>query len=374
VIAFVIQVIFQQTKKVTKRSILSISSQIFDPLGLLSPVTVKAKMLMQELWSLKLGWDESVPTVLHSTWTEWRQELHLINQFEIPRYIFNHPSVTTEVHGFADASEKAYGRVIYIRTIQSDGKISVNILCAKSKVAPLKVTQLPRLELCAALLVSQLYKVIIKALKIDVSNTFFWTDSTISLAWIAAKSSSLKTFVSNRVAEIQELRFKHNTVAKLTKKQDDIHHGCLSCVELNNARKMITRLVQESAFPDETNPLKSNKSLKSNSKLLTLNAYIDKDGIICVGGRLNKNSLIRETQKHPYVIPKDHHVTQLIIRHYHNQNLHSGAQATLAAIRQQFWILNGRSAVRQVIRKCVPCFRVNPRPQNKSWGIYHRIG
>jgi hypothetical protein len=122
------------TKKVTKRSILSISSQIFDPLGLLSPVTVKAKMLMQELWSLKLGWDESVPTVLHSTWNEWRQELHLINQFEIPRYIFNHPSVTTEVHGFADASEKAYGGVIYIRTIQPDCKISVNILCAKSRV------------------------------------------------------------------------------------------------------------------------------------------------------------------------------------------------------------------------------------------------
>jgi hypothetical protein len=453
------------TKKVTKRSILSISSQIFDPLGLLSPVTVKAKMLMQELWSLKLGWDESVPTVLHSTWNEWRQELHLINQFEIPRYIFNHPSVTTEVHGFADASEKAYGGVIYIRTIQSDGKISVNILCAKSRAAPLKVTQLPRLELCAALLVSQLYKVIIKALKIDVSNTFFWTDSTISLAWIAAKSSSLKTFVSNRVAEIQELtdncnwgyvpsasnpadiisrgssagqlvkndmywhgptflkcderfwpkvpktipsgdaiperktrclavalpakwdllskfsefnklcrilawilRFKHNTVAKLTKKQDGIHHGCLSCVELNDARKIIIRLVQESAFPDEINALKSNKSLKSNSKLLTLNAYIDKDGIICVGGRLNKNSLIRETQKHPYVIPKDHHVTQLIIRHYHNQNLHSGAQATLAAIRQQFWVLNGRSAVRQVIRKCVPCFRVKPTSSKQIMG------
>jgi hypothetical protein len=134
------------------------------------------------------------------------------------------------------------------------------------------------------------------------------------------------------------LRFKNNTVAKLTKKQDGIHHGCLSCVELNDARKIIIRLVQESAFPDEINALKSNKSLKSNSKLLTLNAYIDKDGIICVGGRLNKNSLIRETQKHPYVIPKDHHVTQLIIRHYHNQNLHSGAQATLAAIRQQFWV------------------------------------
>jgi hypothetical protein len=134
---------------------------------------VKAKMLMQELWSLKLGWDESVPTVLHSTCNEWRQELHLINQFEIPRYIFNHPSVTTEVHGFADASEKAYGGVIYIRTIQSNGKISVNILCAKSRVAPLKVTQLPRLELCAALLVSQLYKVIIKALKIDEATHSF---------------------------------------------------------------------------------------------------------------------------------------------------------------------------------------------------------
>jgi hypothetical protein len=131
---------------------------------------------------------------------------------------------------------------------------------------------------------------------------------------------------------------------------------------------MITRLVQESAFPDEINALKSNKSLKSNSKLLTLNAYIDKDGIICVGGRLNKNSLIRETQKHPYVIPKDHHVTQLIIRHYHNQNLHSGAQATLAAIRQQFWILNGRSAVRQVIRKCVPCFRVKPTSSKQIMG------
>jgi hypothetical protein len=96
--------------------------------------------------------------------------------------VFNYPSVTTEVHGFADASEKAYGGGIYIRTIQPDGEISVNILCAKSRVASLKVTQLPRLELCAALLVSQLYKVVIKALKIDIKSTFFWTDSTISLA------------------------------------------------------------------------------------------------------------------------------------------------------------------------------------------------
>ncbi|XP_065084340.1 uncharacterized protein LOC135706623 [Ochlerotatus camptorhynchus] len=109
-----------------------------------------------------------------------------------------------EVQGFIDASEAAYGACLYLRSITSAGSCTVRLLMSKSKVAPIDTKSIPRLELCAALLLS---KLLVQAMdSFDISATIYlWTDSTIVLNWLSATPSTWKTFVANRIAEIQEL-------------------------------------------------------------------------------------------------------------------------------------------------------------------------
>lgn len=190
-------------KTVTKRTILSGISQIFDPLGLLSATIIKVKVLMQRLWLEKLGWDQSVSLDIHSQWLCFRDQLQQLNDLKIPRHVILPLPRVVELHGFSDASESAYGAAIYLRSIDYQGKVATNLLCAKSKVAPLKKISVPRLELCGALILSRLSKKVIASLNLKFHNVYLWTDSTIVLGWINTSPHLLKTFVGNRVSEIQ---------------------------------------------------------------------------------------------------------------------------------------------------------------------------
>lgn len=107
-----------------------------------------------------------------------------------------------EVHGFGDASNLAYGAVVYLRVISKDESISVSLLCSKTKVAPLKTQSIPRLELCAAVLLCNLIKFVVKTLDLGTVAIFCWSDSQTVLHWIHLPPSSLKCFVANRVSLI----------------------------------------------------------------------------------------------------------------------------------------------------------------------------
>ncbi|XP_046976585.1 uncharacterized protein LOC124542708 isoform X4 [Vanessa cardui] len=145
------------TDNVTKRQILSVIAQIFDPIGLVVPCIVEAKILMQQLWLAKCSWDEPVPASIQSIWCDFQKSLPLLNAIQIPRWVVCDSPKTIQLHVFSDASEKAYGACVYVRSESLDGRVHVHLLTAKSKVAPIKPTTMPRLELCAALLGSRLY-------------------------------------------------------------------------------------------------------------------------------------------------------------------------------------------------------------------------
>lgn len=81
-----------------------------------------------------------------------------------------------QLHGFSDASEQAYGAWIYIVCKSSSGEMSCALMCSKSRVAPLKILSLPRLELCRALLLARLMKMLMTGLNVTVHSKFFWTD------------------------------------------------------------------------------------------------------------------------------------------------------------------------------------------------------
>ncbi|XP_066251914.1 uncharacterized protein [Euwallacea similis] len=199
------QNISQDHCKVTKRTILSMVSKIFDPLGILGFLTVRIKLIIQGLWQLKIDWDESIPSRLYSEWLQLKDEIAQVGLIHVPRHVLVREPKIVELHGFSDASERAYGCCIYLRSVDANDIIESHLLCAKSRVSPLKSLSLPRLELLGALLLARLMKKSLEALKLDITKTVLWTDSTIVLCWIANEPKTWKTFIANRVAEIQLL-------------------------------------------------------------------------------------------------------------------------------------------------------------------------
>ncbi|XP_076384534.1 uncharacterized protein LOC143263460, partial [Megalopta genalis] len=194
-----------QNQRVTKRTILSEIAQIFDPLGLISPIVIVAKLILQQLWQTQIGWDQSIPQNLHSQWLQYRQDISKVGAMNISRCAISECLDDIELHGFSDASEKAYGACVYLRSRDLSGSWVTRLLCAKSRVAPLKTISLPRLELCGALLLANVVSKVRIALDTVRFKEYLWTDSTITLAWLRCSPNKWKTFVANRVSQIQGL-------------------------------------------------------------------------------------------------------------------------------------------------------------------------
>lgn len=190
-------------KTITKRELLSEMSRLYDPLGWLSPVSLKIKLLFQEVWSTtECQWDDNLPQQINQEWSRLKTDMKNINNIRINRSIGN-TDKPIELHGFCDASEKAYSCVIYCKSPNNDN-ISINIVAAKTRLAPVnKKISLPRLELCGALLLSRLMKKVKECMASQSAITIYaWTDSMVVLGWLQGNISRWKTFVANRVGEI----------------------------------------------------------------------------------------------------------------------------------------------------------------------------
>lgn len=174
--------------KFTKRSVLSLTARLFDPLGWLAPAVVRAKILFQSTWLQGIGWDTLLDDDNARLWRVFQESLPELERIQIPRHLPLRPTGSvSQLHGFADASERAYAAVIYLRTEPDDGPAHVELVTAKTKVAPLRQVTLPRLELSAAALLARLMSHIRATLGAKEAPVHLWSDST----------------VANRVADIQ---------------------------------------------------------------------------------------------------------------------------------------------------------------------------
>lgn len=436
---------------ISKRTILSEVSRLFDPLGLLGSVIVTAKLILQDLWRSGIQWDESVPQGIHTRWSTYKTQLDELSQLEIPRFTnFNANRQAMQVHGFCDASQQAYGACVYIRAMLDDNSYRSTLLCSKSRIAPVKGISLPRLELSAALLLARLMERIRAAIDLTNIPTFLWSDSTITLNWIASSSRRWQVFVANRVGEIQrltrpedwrhvpttknpadmlsrglgpreiisdttwwngpeflqvsddhwpsndflrsednlpELKRVHavaaiielNVINEILDRHSNLNKSCrivayclralkphsrpptlfVSHEEISSALQIMCKIVQQHCFPDDYKMLQRNGTISVSSKTLSLTPFLDKHGLIRVGGRL-KNADLPFDACHPILLPRDHQLSRRIVMQQHVHNMHAGTQATMAAVRQHFWPLSLRSMTRKIILKCIKCFRVKP--------------
>ena len=486
----------------TRRGLLSTVSSIFDPLGLLSPLVLKGKRILQELCRQGTNWDEKIPESLRSTWEKWQRSLSLFSTLRLPRcYKPEDFGVvkTVELHNFSDASSYGYGQCSYLRLIDDQTRIYCTLVMAKSRVTQLKPITIPRLELTAALVSAKVSAFLQKELEYEEMKIFYWTDSKVVLGYISNDARRFHVFVSNRVQQIRDLtspsqwRYvdtKSNPAdyasrgmsaedlisatewwngPKFLWEPIDYDHGCINeetavlppddpetkkvssfaiqaeeefviadrlqhlsnwhkakkavaaCLRLKrklntivheravrkdhqginhskveepsrraetpsdvinvedllNAEKEIVKNVQKQAFKSELTILQSTKEngsvqdkrtikLKRTSTLSRLDPYVDRDGVVRVGGRI-RSAELPESVKHPYILPKKGHVTDLVICHHHNKIRHQGRGMTLAAIRSSgIWIIGGGSAVARHISKCVTCRKLRAATQEQK--------
>ena len=195
------------SKQHTRRGLLSVMSSVYDPIGILAPFTIRAKMLFQDEVRRRKGWDHPLTAANHSSWARWLSELDELGGLHIDRcYMprrFGTPS-KIELHHFCDASQSAYAVVTYLRFTNANGQRHCAFVCSRARLAPLKATSIPRLELCAAVMAVKTDVKVRNELSFTIDRTLFWSDSMIVLQFITSKTRRFHTFVANRVGTIHQ--------------------------------------------------------------------------------------------------------------------------------------------------------------------------
>lgn len=192
----------------TRRGVLSIVNSVYDPLGFLGPVILNGKRILQDLCKIKLGWDEEIPEVLARRWLQWVAELQQLGDFHVDRCLTPNSFgeiKTAQLHHFCDASEVGYGTVSYLRLTSKSNSHHSAFAMGKARVAPLKQTTIPRLELTAAVLAVRIDRMLKTELQFMWEDSVFWSDSTTVLKYIANTTTRFQTFVANRVSTIRDM-------------------------------------------------------------------------------------------------------------------------------------------------------------------------
>ena len=196
------------TKSLTQRLVLSLVSKVFDPIGLVAPFTVDARLLLKDIWRVTgQQWNDELPLDMVQRFLVWSADLPKLKNIKIFRSYFSGPFDNVELHMFGDSSQDNFSAVAFLpdQVTTPTGKIKTEVafVLGKARMATMKVMTVPKLELQAALLAARLKREISQALTATVNQVFMWADSTTVLQWINSNEKQLN-FVANRVCEILE--------------------------------------------------------------------------------------------------------------------------------------------------------------------------
>ncbi|XP_055315885.1 uncharacterized protein LOC129575819, partial [Sitodiplosis mosellana] len=202
-----------KSKPETKRQLSSeIASLQYDPLGWIAPVIVKAKILFQDVWQLKkenkksYDWDDKLPIEIIDRWMLFKSRLSALSSIKMQRWLGTTVNTKVEVHGFCDACKKALSANVYVRFVNENQQVNVMLVAAKTKNAPMIEQTIPKLELCATVLLVKLVKSVRKAMSMNIEKTVLYSDSKVALAWIGSDPLRYKKFVASRIKEVNKLK------------------------------------------------------------------------------------------------------------------------------------------------------------------------
>ncbi|XP_041631681.2 uncharacterized protein [Drosophila kikkawai] len=390
----------------TKRELLSQLSRIYDPLGLVAPVTVLFKLIFQESWTSVLQWDDPIPETLRSRWKALVEDLPTRNV----KYhdTLRHHSKT---FNYTDSPTHPRKPTVRFTSCWTDSEIVLHWLSAPprnwntyvcNRTAEI-LNDFPRScwnhvrtednpADCASrglhpskLLEHRLWWKGPSWLATPPSD---WPPSTskfsvssnldVNTEERAVKPTTLHNFPDESIYEL--LIHKFSTWTRLLRVSSYCYrfiHSLrsrhrnpapfLTSEELQAARCRLIRHVQQNFFAREYAQLENRRPLNAKSHLIRFSPFLDDHGIMRVGGRIDK-STINFNAKHPILIPKDSPLAGLLVRHFHVSHLHTGVDATFTNLRQQYWILGARNLVRKAVFQCKRCFLQRKGTSNQIMG------
>jgi hypothetical protein len=435
-------------------------ASIYDPLGFITPLSVPARILIQEIWKQKLEWDDPLPPLFSYRWIGLASSL--VNATpRVQRSYFGTKSRVHSLHVFVDASQQAYGAVVYLL----DGD-QCSFVMSKARVAPLKgdgpQLTLPQLELMAAVIgtatsIINAFKTLAISLTINM-----WSDSQIVLYWLSKSDRNKNLFVANCITAIQDFNRLHTaswhycptasnpadlvtrgltlhqlktspiwisgptwltsekdwpkwnvsslsqfkalhlaeistiaaperipltkyiskvidirrfnwtslirTTACLFRRLHNFQHkkeqwiqGFLTSKELKRAEILWIASFQYHFLSEEFEYLRGDQKGRRPALVSQLDLFLDQDSLIRCRGRLQDADLPIDA-RNPILLPKNTEIARLIIRHHHDRGFHSGVSSTICSIRQRYWITSIRQQVKNIVRLCTNCRRVNGPP------------
>ncbi|XP_072173968.1 uncharacterized protein [Diadema setosum] len=194
-------------RPLTRRGILATVASVYDPLGLIAPLVLVGRQILQEMCRSKVDWDHPVPDELRPRWEKWRQEMLKLDKVKIPRCFqpqdFGTPK-EVELHHFSDASLTGYGQCSYVRLKNESDRVHCSLVMAKARVCPLKPTTIPRLELQAATCSVKIANILDNELDYSSATHHFWTDSQVVLGYTHNETKRFHMYVANRVERIRQ--------------------------------------------------------------------------------------------------------------------------------------------------------------------------
>ncbi|XGW22651.1 hypothetical protein V3C99_005119 [Haemonchus contortus] len=197
---------FVEKDKLTKRDVVSQLNSIYDPIGIVGPITIRLKQLMREIYESGVGWNEPIPERLAVRWNATCQEYQKVS-VSLPRHIGMPNNSSTNMLSllvFADASAKALATCAYLRH-EETRKVST-LISGKTRLTPKKTKQtIPKLEVVAILMATRLAKNIASAIRIKLNEINLLSDSEIALSWIKS-SRKLPLFVENQKQHILKIK------------------------------------------------------------------------------------------------------------------------------------------------------------------------
>ena len=404
----------------------------------------------------------------------------------LPRcYFLKAPTVSLQLHGFADASTAACAAVVYLIAVHQDGSITSRLVVAKTKVSPLKAVSIPRLELCAAVMVAELLATTQHSLDLPDVGLWAWSDNTAAIAWLRETSIQQKTYVANRVAtaarnvspdawlhvptlenpadcasrgisaaelkdhhlwwggppwllleplaipsqpgaaefeQHRQLEAKPITVYAVTaavdsdwqQKQKSYHkllnitayvfrsfrnfkalaqgqqpnrQSVLSLAEVKAAEVTLLLQSQARCYSGEIKVLcaatpsatpsttpSATPSMRKDSPLRLVHPMLDDQGLLVVGGRLERSTL-SSLQKHPIILSGKDFLTKLIFRHHHQRLKHCGPTLLLAQVGQLLYVPGAKRLAREI---CQSSTQMSPAKdgsvtttQDRDFYVFH---
>ncbi|XP_017480900.1 PREDICTED: uncharacterized protein LOC108370149 [Rhagoletis zephyria] len=319
---------------------------------------------MQNIWLEGTDWDEKVSRTTLDRWQTFTKNYNEINNIRIPRWVEFSPTEKIEIHGFCDSSEKAYAAAVHLR-VEREKCIFVNLLFAKTRVAPVKTISLPRLELCGAVFLAETIESVI---------------NNLDLGHLQIHPCSWSTFVAHRITKkidkVGNLNWRH--VDSATNLADLASRGILAQELINNAlwwqgpswlqedkEKWPT---QETDFTTNIEE-KSGGPIDAKSEILPLNPFIDKNGVLRTGGRLGASLDLAYNERYPIILPYNCRLSRLTVQFVQDVSLHGENQLMLRLIRTQYWIPKVKTMIRSIIYNCKICTIFKKRSQNQLMAI-----